>query len=115
MLTGKRTEKVGEQILRMIADLLMEKVRDPRIEGVTLTGVNLSNDLKQARVFFSIIGQQREINDALTGLESAKGYIKKQMGLRSRLRYVPDIVFEYDSTLETGDRIEKLIKKINEE
>ncbi len=115
MLTGKRTEKVGEQVLRIIADLLMEKVRDPRIEGVTLTGVNLSNDLKQARVFFSIIGQQREINNALTGLESAKGYIKKQMGLRSSFRYVPDIVFEYDSTLETGDRIEKLIKKINEE
>lgn len=115
MLTGKRSEKVGEQILRIIADLLMEKVRDPRTEGVTLTGVSLSNDLKQARVFFSVIGEQKEINNALSGLESAKGYIKKQMGLRSSLRYVPDIIFEYDSTLETGDRIEKLLKKINEE
>ena len=115
MLSGKRAIRVGDQILKIIAGLLMEKIRDPRIKGVTLTGINLSNDLKHARVFFSVIGPEVEINDALNGLESAKGYIKKQMGLRSRLRYVPDIIFEYDSTLETGERIERLLQKINEE
>lgn len=115
MLTGKRNAKVGDQILRIMAGLLIEKVRDPRIEGVTLTGISLSKDLKHAKVFFSKIGTDDEKDNALAGLESATGYLKKQIAAQTDLRYVPDIIFEYDSTLETGDRIEKLLKKINEE
>ncbi len=115
MLTGKRSKKVGEQILIIIADLLIEKIRDPRVEGVTLTGISLSKDLKNAKIYYSKIGTEKETADALEGLNSARGYIKKQMGSRSGLRYIPDIIFEYDPTLETGDRIEKLFQKINEE
>lgn len=115
MLSGKRAIRVGDQILRFIADLLVEKVRDPRIKGVTLTGISLSNDLKNARIYYSVIGTDVAIKEALDGLESARGYIKRQLGLRSKLRYVPDIIFTHDPTLERGNRLEQLFRKIEDE
>jgi ribosome-binding factor A len=90
----------------------MHKVKDPRIKGVTLTGIDLSNDLKHAKIFFSIIGNPDEVIKAQYGLDSAKGYIKREIGFRSELRYVPDISFVHDPTLETGDRMEKLFDKL---
>jgi ribosome-binding factor A len=115
MLAGKRAVRVGDQIIRIVADLLIHKVEDPRIKGVTLTGVDLSDDLKHARVFFSIIGNQDEVIKALSGLDSAKGYIKREIGFRSELRYVPDISFVHDPTLETGHRMERLFNKLRTE
>ncbi len=115
MLPGKRSTRVGDQILRFIAELLMTKIRDPRLKGVTLTGVNLSNDLKNARVFFSVLGSKEEVKQAFTGLESAKGFIKRQLGSNLKLRNVPDIIFDHDLTLETGNRLEQLFKKIQDD
>ncbi len=115
MLAGKRSTRVGDQLLKGIADLLMHKVKDPRVQGVTLTGVSLSKDLKYAKVYFSLIGDGDDIKRALTGLDSAKGYIKREIGLRVKLRYVPDIVFEHDPTLEIGNRMERLFHEIGVE
>lgn len=115
MLSGKRATRVGDQILRFIAELLVEKIRDPRVSKVTLTDISLSNDLKNARIYFSVIGSEDEIKEAAVGLESAKGYIKKQLGKGSRLRYIPDIIFDYDPTLETGNRLEHLFQQIKSE
>jgi ribosome-binding factor A len=115
MLAGKRAVRVGDQILRGVADLLMHKVKDPRIKGVTLTGIDLSNDLKYARIFFSIIGNQDEVMKAKSGLDSAKGYIKREIGLRSELRYVPDVSFVHDPTLDTGERMERLFERLRVE
>ena len=115
MLAGKRAVRVGDQILRGVADLLMHKVKDPRIKGVTLTGIDLSNDLKHAKIFFSVIGNQDEVIKAQSGLDSAKGYIKREIGRRSELRYMPDISFVHDPTLETGERMERLFDKLRME
>jgi len=115
MLAGKRAVRVGDQILKDLADLLMRKVRDPRVNGVTLTGISLSNDLKHARVYYSVLGDESEIERSQTGLDSAKGYIKREIGRRLNLRYMPDIIFEYDPTLETGNQIERLFEKIRTE
>ena len=115
MLPGKRATRVGDQILRFIAELLMNKVRDPRVKSVTLTGINLSNDLKNARIFFSVMGTESDVEQALKGLESAKGFIKRQLGSGLELRYVPDIIFDHDPTLETGNRLEQLFKKIQDD
>jgi len=95
-----------------VAELLIHKVKDPRIKGVTLTGVDLSSDLKYAKIFFSIIGNQDEVIKAKAGLDSAKGYIKREIGLRYELRYVPDINFVHDPTLETGEKMEKLFERL---
>lgn len=115
MLPGKRATRVGDQILRFIAELLMNKVRDPRVKSVTLTGINLSNDLKNARIFFSVMGDESDVKQSQKGLESAKGYIKRQLGSGLELRYVPDIIFDHDPTLATGNRLEQLFKKIQDD
>lgn len=115
MLPGKRATRVGDQIFKFVAELLMIKIRDPRLKGVTLTGINLSNDLKNARIFFSVMGSEAEIKEAQSGLDSAKGFIKRQLGSGLKLRNVPDIIFDHDSTLATGNRLEQLFKKIQDD
>lgn len=115
MRGAKRADRVGDQILKGVAGILSQKVNDPRVKGVTITGIDLSNDLKHARIYFSVIGNADDIKKALSGLESAKGYIKREIGHRFKLRYVPDIIFDHDPTLETGNRMEKLFEKLRAE
>jgi ribosome-binding factor A len=112
MLSGNRAERVGDQILKGIAELLASKVQDPRVKGVTLTGIDLSKDLRSARVYFSLIGEADDIKRAISGLDSAKGFIKRGVGKRVKLKYIPEIRFEHDPTLETGNRMEMLLRKI---
>lgn len=108
----KRSVRVGDLILREVADLLSRKVKDPRVNGVTLTGVEMSNDLKHAKIFFSHLGVASEVRRAATGLESAKGFIKREIGLRLDLRNVPEVVFLHDPSLKTGADMEKLLEKL---
>lgn len=108
MLAGKRAIRVGDQILKETADLLMRRVRDPRVRGVTLTSIQMSDDLKHARVYYSVIGDGEVIRKAQAGLDSAKGFIKREIGIRMDLRYVPDILFKHDPSLERGNQMEKL-------
>jgi len=112
MLAGKRATRVGDQILKCAAELLLQKVKDPRVNGITLTGVDISNDLKNATVFYSLIGGEDDIKRAQVGLDRAKGYIKREIGLNIKLRNVPEIIFKHDPTLDTGNRLEKLFQKI---
>jgi len=112
MLAGKRAIRVGDVLLKELADLLMRRVRDPRVTGVTLTGIRVSNDLKHAKVYFSLIGDEQAIMEVQEGLESAKGFIKREIGQRMELKYVPDIVFRHDPSLATGERMEKLFQNM---
>ena len=112
MLAGKRSIRVGDQILKELAEFIAKKVRDPRVNGVTLTGIRMSNDLKHARIFYSFMGDEKEIARIQAGLDSAKGFIKRHLGQKVALRYIPDIIFQYDPTLEMGNQIEKLFQKI---
>ena len=115
MLAGRRAARIGDQLLKEIADLLMQKVKDPRVKGVTLTDAYVSNDLKHANIYFSVLGNKDDIMRAQSGLDSAKGYIKREIGVRIKLRYVPDILFEHDPTLEASNRMERLFEKIRME
>ena len=115
MLAGKRSIRVGDQILKELAEFIAKKVRDPRVNGVTLTGIRMSNDLKHARIFYSVMGDEKEIGRIQTGLDSAKGFIKRHLGQKVALRYIPEIIFQYDPTLEMGNQIEKLFQKIAKE
>ncbi len=112
MGAGKRATRVGDLILREMAFLLLEKVEDPRIQGVTLTGIRLSNDLKQAKVFYSVLGGEGQVEKALAGLNSARGFIKRQIGIRMELRYVPEILFVHDASLEAGSHMERVFEEI---
>jgi len=112
MLAGKRALKVGDQILKELSFVLLDRVTDPRVKGVTVTGIKLSNDLKRARVFFSVIGDQSLIDKAQAGLDSAKGFIKREISSRMSLKYTPDIIFMYDPSLKYGNDMEKLFEKL---
>jgi len=110
---SKRAIRLGDQLFREIAVVVLEKVKDPRVEGITVTGVRLSNDLRQAKVFYSLIGEAGQIEEAQSGLDRAKGYIKRQIGLRLPLRYVPELTFFYDGSLEYGSYMDDILDKLN--
>ena len=112
MLAGKRAARVGEELLREVADLLTKKVRDPRVKAATLTGIQLSNDLKHARIFYSFMGDHEDIDQVQAGLDSAKGFIKRELGLRVELKYMPDIVFKFDPSLEKARDMEELFERL---
>lgn len=113
MLAGKRAVRVGDQLLREIADLLMVRVRDPRVKKATITAVRLSNDLKYAKVYYSVYGDDRDIRQAKAGLDSAKGFIKREIGRRLELKYTPDLIFRHDPSLEMGDHLERVFRRLN--
>ncbi len=112
MLAGKRAIRVGDQILKEVAVLLLNRVRDPRIRSVTITGIRLSDDLKTAKIYYSVMGEKNAVGKAQAGLDSAKGFIKRELGLRMSLRYVPEIRFVYDASLESGSHMDKLFEEI---
>jgi len=114
MLSGERSHKVGDQILREISSLLLFRVKDPRLRGmITLTEVKMSKDLRHAYVYYSLMGTDEQKGDAQAGFESAKGFIRKVVGESLHLRYVPDIQFRYDTSLEQGQRIERLLGAVS--
>ena len=112
MLSGNRAARVGDQIQKEISCLLIESVKDPRVRDVTITGIFLRKDLKWAKVFFSVIGTEEHINRAQAGLDSATGFIKREIGLRMSLRYTPEIVFVYDPSLETGVHMDNIFDQL---
>lgn len=112
MLPGKRALKVGDKIHKEISILLLDKVKDPRVKDVTITGIRLSNNLKHALVYFSVMGDDVLIERAKAGLDSAKGFLKRELGLRMQLRYVPDVTFLHDPSLKRGSDMERLFEKI---
>ena len=112
MARFKRSEKVGDQIKEEISQILLRELKDPRIGFVTITKVTVSDDLRMAIVYYSVLGGTREKDESLQGLESATGYIKRELGRRMRLKYMPTITFRYDDSLEYGEHIEELLRGI---
>jgi ribosome-binding factor A len=110
MVKGKRSEKVGDLIRKEISQILLEELKDPRIGFVTVTKVALSDDLRMAKVYYSVFGGEQDKEASNEGLESAKGYIKRELGRRVRLKYMPEITFMFDDSLEYGEHIEELLR-----
>ncbi len=93
-----------------ISEILLKELKDPRIGFVTITKVAVTDDLRQAKVYYSVFGGEQEKEDSLQGLESATGYIKRELGRRMRLKYMPEITFFFDDSLEYGAHIEELLQ-----
>ncbi len=111
--TFKRAERVSDQMKQEIADILMRKIKDPRIGFVTITDVEVTDDLKNAKVFVSIYGGDKE--KTLAGLRSASAFIRAELGKRMRLKFVPELLFRFDSTVEQGAHIMELLRDIERE
>jgi ribosome-binding factor A len=111
----KRSEKVAETIQEIICTILSRGLNDPRIGFVTITGVEVTDDLSLARIFFTVIGDEKVKKDTEAGLNSAKGFIRCDIGKKLTIRHTPELVFKYDKSLDYGSRIESLLKEIHTE
>lgn len=107
-----RQERLAAQIQTEVADMLRNQVKDPRIGFASILKVELSGDLRVARIHVSVLGDERARKDTLEGLESAKGFIRTELGRRLHLRFTPEIRFVIDRGIEHGDRIARLLNEL---
>jgi ribosome-binding factor A len=112
-MEGKRSEKVADLIQKEVSQMLVRSIKDPRIGFVTITRVTVSEDCRFAKIYFSVAGSPEERERSMKGLESAKGYVRKELGRRIRLRYTPEIMFQFDPSIEYAIHMEELIQGIH--
>ena len=111
-MTHRRNERVAEEIRGVLAGAIRE-VRDPSVGFVTLTGVDLSPDLRQARVYVSHIGTEADRDAAVTALNHACPFLRRELAGRARLRFTPALRFVSDATIERGSRVEAIIQELH--
>ena len=109
-----RVGRVGEQIKKELSQMLQTEIKDPRIGFVTITGVEVTNDLSIAKVYLSVMGDEQEKEETLQALAKATGFIRSELGRRIRLRKTPELLFALDTSIEYGSRIEELLHKLGE-
>jgi ribosome-binding factor A len=113
IVSSNRPERVAQEIQAAVADLLTRgALKDPRIGFITLTGVKVSPDLSVARVYYSMIGSENEKAETQAGLDAAKGFVRREVTKRVKLRVSPEVHFTFDPSLEEGDKIERLLKEV---
>lgn len=110
----KRSERVADQIRMEVADILMRRIKDPRVKSVTVTDVELTSDLRLARIYVTTMEQKESERLVFDGLSKASGFIRAELGKRLSLRYLPDLVFIKDLTGPRGDRILQLLDSLRE-
>lgn len=111
-----RVGRVKQAILREVNDILRTEVRDPRVEGVTITDVELTGDLQQAKIFYSTLNNDEEAkSETQIGLERATGLVRKELGSRLTTYHTPEIEFRRDESVEYGNRIDELLNQIQAE
>jgi ribosome-binding factor A len=110
-----RPERVEQFIKEELSQILQREVRDPRIGFVSVTDVEVSVDLRHARVFVSVLGDAEAKAATMDGLRSASGYIRRELGGRLQMRHTPDISFRLDDSIERGARVNKLLGEVAKE
>ncbi len=113
--TISRATRVADQIRMTVAEILAQKIKDPRIQFVTVTEVKMTADLKIARVYVTALDREQFEKETAPGLKSAVGFIRTEIGRRLHLRYTPEIVFFRDTSAEYGQRIEKILDALHPE
>ena len=112
---SQRRERVAQRIKEEISNIIHDKIKDPRIGFLTITKVELTNDLRIAKVFYSVLGSDDKKKEACEGLASAIKYIRKLLGDTIELRYTPEIIFKLDTSTEYNLHIGKIFDKIEKE
>lgn len=112
-----RGDRINEEIRKEISDIIRNDVRDPRLNVVmvSITKVDVTKDLRYAKVFVSVFGNEEAKSQTLGALKSSAGFIRREIGHRVNLRYTPELIFEIDNSIEQGMHIEGLLHKIKEQ
>ncbi|HBT18535.1 MAG TPA: 30S ribosome-binding factor RbfA [Clostridiaceae bacterium] len=111
-----RSGRINEEMKKEISAIIMNGLKDPRITAmITITDVEVTSDLRYAKVYVSIFGTETEKEESFLGLKNSAGFIRREVGKRIQLRYVPELIFVVDDTIDRGMHIDELIKKANEQ
>lgn len=108
----RRQRQVAELVHRELSSLLLFEVRDPRLEGLTITEVRVTPDLLLARIFFTLLDEEVSVGEVQSALERASGFLRSQLAARVRLRSVPELVFVHDTSAAYGQHIDALLDQI---
>jgi ribosome-binding factor A len=109
-----RTERVSEEFREIFAEEI-PKLKDPRVGFVTVTGVHVTPDLRRAVVFYTVLGEEGDRRATAAGLRSASGHLRQVLGQQVRLKFLPELVFEEDDTMERAGRVDELLRRIKED
>ena len=115
MTTHSRPERVGELVQQKLAELFARGLKDPRVGLVTITGVKMTPDLREARVYWTVHGEMRVREQTARGIDAARGWLRREVGATLGLRLVPELRFTYDEAIDRGDRIEQLLRQVHEQ
>jgi len=115
-MDNKRLDRISKEVKRVVSELIYNGLKDPRVNSMTtITKVEVTRDLRYAKIYVSVFGNKEEKENTLLGLESAKGFIRKEIGNRIDLRYAPEPIFILDESIEQGIYMSKLIKEVNKD
>jgi ribosome-binding factor A len=114
-MSGERMRRVDEAMREVLSDAITSELKDPRVGFVTVTAVDTSPDLRHARVFVSVLGDDPVRRRSMDGLRSARGYLQKRVAGELRLKHTPELDFAYDDTVDRGQRINQLLAEGEEE
>jgi len=114
-MAGARMRRVDEAMRAVLSDAISKDLQDPRVGFVTVTGVKTSPDLRHARVYVSVLGDEAARTASLEGLQSAHGFLQGRVSHALRLKHTPALVFDYDASVDRGMRISQLIEETTPE
>ena len=114
-MSGSRMRRVDEAVRAVLSDVITQEIKDPRVGFVTVTAVKTSPDLRHARVYVSVLGDEPTRADSLDGLRSAHGFLQRRIASELRLKHTPTLEFEYDDTVERGIRLSALLDDRDEQ
>jgi len=115
MRNYRREDQLSGAITRELSDLIRTRMKDPRIGFASITGVELSHDLRYAKVFVSVMGSPEEQRETMRGLDSANGFLRRELAQRLTIRHVPEISFRLDESIARGARVLDLLKQVEQE
>ena len=107
-----RADRVADLLKEEISQMLCTEVKDPHIGFITITDVEVSRDLQLAKVFYTILGDERQLSESSDALQRVLPFIKRQLGKRLRMRFIPDILFRYDHSLDYGSKIDTILDQL---
>lgn len=108
----KRADRVAELIMTEMSDIIFKQVKDPRVHAVTITSVKVTDDLRNAKIYFVEMGKDDCSPEIKAGLSKATGFVRRELGKRLQLRFIPEIMFVHDKSFGYGSKIDKLLADI---
>jgi ribosome-binding factor A len=113
-MNEKRINRISEEVKKVVSELIQNEIKDPRISGMpSVNKVSVTKDLRFAKIYISVLGSEEDKESTIEGLQSAKGFVRKEIGNRINLRHVPEPIFMLDESIEQALYMSKLIEEVN--